>query len=371
MRIVFLHQFNMFTGWGGSASMLRALHRSLLAMGHHVDVVAPSPPTRGAWVTHAAPYPHVLTFGPEKREGETAIDELSEVELREMAAATAETIAREVFRDGRPELLVANHISIMALACQSLGARFGIPYRLISYGTDTQLLLREQKYRDLFGPAAREADRIFTISGFVGKEVRETVGGRVEVMGGGVDAGLFHPGALPASRERPLLYFGRLVSEKGIWVLLKALQQQTSGRELWMAGEGPLRAEIEEFLPRMHAGRTVRLLGYVPQAELRDVLLQASAVVVPSIWQEPLGLVVLEALACGLPVIATSVGGIPEMIIDGEHGFLVRENDPAALAAAIDRLLGDEATYTRIRDTVRRSRVPVYDDLARQLIAGL
>jgi glycosyltransferase involved in cell wall biosynthesis len=113
----------------------------------------------------------------------------------------------------------------------------------------------------------------------------------------------------------------------------------------------------------------VRLLGCLPQSKIREVLISADAAVVPSIWQEPLGLVVLEALACGLPVIGTAVGGIPEIIKDRFNGLLVQPDDSAALATAIDSLLGDEDFYQQIKQGVDQTVVPTYDDLAMRVIA--
>jgi glycosyltransferase involved in cell wall biosynthesis len=349
--------------------MLQALHAALSGLGHRVEVVSARRPDPYGLTTCALPFDCTLTFGPEKRAGETAIDELDTRTLAEMAAAAAAKVAREAFADGLPDLLVANHINLMALVCQHLHRQFGIPYRIVSYGTDTQLLLRDQRYRELFGAAARDAERIFTISAFVGREVEATVGGRVEVLGGAVDPGLFFPPPRPMHIDGRLMFLGRLVTEKGVWVLLDAVARQQSARELVLLGEGPLRDEIRAFAAHRRLGCAISVVDYVPQAKLREQIVQAAALVVPSIWQEPLGLVVLEAFACGLPVIASGVGGIPEMVRDGHNGLLVAENDPFALGAAIDRLLGNEDFYRQMRRNVKNTNVPTYRDLALRLIA--
>ena len=368
MRILHLHQFNFVRGWGGSASMLFALHGALTELGHRVEVVSVQRPDPHGLTTWELPFDRVLTFGPEKRAGETTIDELSTPVLKRMAIAAAEKIEREAFRAGLPDLLVAQHINLMALACWHLHQKFGIPYRIISYGTDTKLLLHDQRYRDLFGGAARGAERILAISGYVAREVSSSVGGRIEVLGGAVDPKLFYRSAAIASSSRRLIYFGRLVSEKGIWVLLEAIARQSAATELILAGEGPLRGEIDGFLGRTRLPCQVKCLGYVPQANLREVLIDCAAAVVPSIWQEPLGLVVPEALACGLPVIASAVGGIPEMIDNEKNGLLVREGDPVALAEAIDRLLGNRQLYQQVQDRVNQTAIPTYRDVALRLI---
>lgn len=369
MRILFLHQFNFVRGWGGSASMLCALHGALSALGHRVEVMAAQERDPLGITTWPLPFDRLLTFGPEKRAGEVTLDELSTAELREMAACTARHIEERILPTARPDLVLANHVSLMALVAFHLQGRCGLPFRLISYGTDTKLLLNSARDRELYGPAARGAERLFTISAFVAGEVEATVGGRIEVLGGAVDPALFF---LPPPEVVPepgrLIYFGRLVTEKGIWVLLDAIERQSCASELVIVGEGPLRGAIDERLARHSPARRVRCLGPRPQAELRAELLRAEAALVPSTWQEPLGLVVLEALACGVPVIASEVGGIPEMIKPERTGLLVPGGDSAALACAIDRLLGQRDFRDRMRANIRASSVPTYRDLAMRLI---
>lgn len=369
MNILFLHTFNLGKGWGGSASMLCALHRAFTGMGHGVRVVSARRPDPFGFTSCELPLDRTLTFGPEKRPGETAIAELSSDEILAIALAAADKIEREEFPLVRPDLMIANHINLMALICWHLFRRSGIPYRLISYGTDTRLLLAEQRFRDLFGAAAQAAEGIFTISGYVAKEVEATVGGRVAVLGGAVDPALFYPVDPPQAHPRRLVYVGRLVSEKGIMTLLDALDRQSGADELVIVGEGPQRPAIEARLARRPGRCRVVLAGHHSQESLRQVYATAGAVVVPSTWQEPLGLVVLEALACGVPVIASRVGGIPEMIEHGKTGLLVPEGDPAALAGAIDHLLADPAVYRTIRGAIAAARVPVHNDLAVRLLA--
>ncbi len=369
MRILILHKFNFNNAWGGSASYLRALYLALNRMGHGVNVVSPTYPDIYGFTTSRLPFAVNLTFGPEKRPGETTLDELTTQQLEMMAEKAAETIGKREFPGKKPELIIANHINLMALVAWRLAKRFDVPYRIISYGTDTQLLLKDGRYRLLFGEAARGADRILAISEFVAREIRATVGGQIEVVGGGVDPGLFHPLPSPPKVSSRLVFFGRLVTEKGLWVLLHALEQLNSAVRLEVVGEGPLHDEIESFLALSPLRGRVQLTGYVAQERLRDILIRSGLAVVPSIWQEPLGLVVLEAMACGLPVVSSAVGGIPEMITDGVNGLLVPPGDPDALARAIDRVVGDPSVYERLLAGVARTEIPSYADLARKIIA--
>lgn len=368
MRILFLHKFNFNTGWGGSASYLRALYVSLTKMGHNIRVVSAKYPDKYGYTTCQLPFETALTFGPEKRPGEITLDELSMEELESMADKAAKTIAAREFSKEKPDLIIANHINLMALVAWRLSKRFDVPYRIISYGTDTQMLLKDRRYCRIFGAAAQDAEKILSISGYVAKEILATVGGRVEVLGGGVDLDLFYPAPASPKMKKRLVFFGRFVTEKGLWTLLEAFSQQKNAAELELVGEGPLRGELKAFLAASPLRDRVKLTDYVVPERLRDVLITSGLAIVPSLWQEPLGLVVLEAMACGLPVVASAVGGIPEMITHRENGLLVPPGDSSALASAIDSVMGDQTLYKHLRDGVRQTVIPSYYDLALKAI---
>jgi glycosyltransferase involved in cell wall biosynthesis len=127
------------------------------------------------------------------------------------------------------------------------------------------------------------------------------------------------------------LYLGRLAHEKGVDTLLEAFRGRTE--ELVVVGDGP---EAERL--RSSAPPNVHFRGLLRPDEIDDVLSRASAVLVPSIWYEPAPRSVVEAFAAGIPVVASRIGGLPELVRDGESGFLVGPGDSAAWAAAVDRL---------------------------------
>jgi glycosyltransferase involved in cell wall biosynthesis len=196
----------------------------------------------------------------------------------------------------------------------------------------------------------------------------EEPGARVDVLGGAVDADLFYPSSRASPDQRHLVFVGRLVTEKGIWILLEAFQRQTTADLLVIVGEGPLFAPLRKVISEQGLEQRVSLVGYVPPDHLREILIECSLMIVPSIWQEPLGLVVLEGLACGVPVVASAVGGIPEMIDQGRNGLLVPASDSGALAAAIDGILGNPELYGRMRKAARGTRVKTYIELAETLV---
>jgi glycosyltransferase involved in cell wall biosynthesis len=120
-----------------------------------------------------------------------------------------------------------------------------------------------------------------------------------------------------------------------------------------LVGDGPLRSELEHLAARLGVHRQVEFIGYQSRPGVVRLLNECTLFVLPS-RSESLGIAVIEALACGKPVVATAVGGIPEIIEDGTSGILVEPEDARALAVAIRRLLGDPALRERLGRAGRR-----------------
>lgn len=140
----------------------------------------------------------------------------------------------------------------------------------------------------------------------------------------------------------------RLEWQKGYDVLVEAVALAAPalpGLQVLIAGEGAQRPQLEALISRHRLTGTLRLLGH--RADGPDFLSALDAVVMPSRWEgSPLALV--EAMALARPIVATAVGGVPDMITDGEHGLLVAPEDPAALADGIRRILGDPELAARL-----------------------
>jgi glycosyltransferase involved in cell wall biosynthesis len=208
---------------------------------------------------------------------------------------------------------------------------------------------------------ARAADLVLAPSVATAAEIRrdyrvEDVGVIPNVTGGLAVA----PAGEAEGAPGYLLFVGRLRIRKGVEVLLEALRElrgraSGAGAVLKIAGDGEHRAALERKAARLELGSAVTFLGACDGPRVRTLLAGAAALVVPSIY-EGMPLVVLEAMERGVPVVASAVSGIPEVVVDGETGWLVPPEDPEALAGALAEVL-DGPPEARRRGEAGRRRI--------------
>ncbi|HEX6592870.1 MAG TPA: glycosyltransferase family 4 protein, partial [Moraxellaceae bacterium] len=181
---------------------------------------------------------------------------------------------------------------------------------------------------------------------------------RIVVASMGVDTLRFCPPPAGSGR-RDIVFVGRLVEKKGVTHLLSAfarLLQGQPGLRLRIVGDGPLRPALEQQAQAAGISAAVTFLGARPPAEIPAVFQQAALFVMPSVVdsvgdREGLGLVLAEAMACGCPVVAHELDAVKDLVLQEETGLLVAQGDHVALAASMERLLGDEALRRRLAET--------------------
>jgi glycosyltransferase involved in cell wall biosynthesis len=179
----------------------------------------------------------------------------------------------------------------------------------------------------------------------------------VTVISNGVDTHYFRPAAAAPAGPPVVLALARFVAEKDHDTLLRAFKLVAAthpGAQLWLVGEGPREGAVQGLTQDLLLQERVRFLP--PQAEVLPWLHRASLLVLSSVT-EALPNVVLEAMAAGLPVVATRVGGLPELVVPGRTGWLAPPGSPPALAAALSHLLGAPETRTAFGRAGRRRAV--------------
>jgi glycosyltransferase involved in cell wall biosynthesis len=178
--------------------------------------------------------------------------------------------------------------------------------------------------------------------------------------------GLGTPDVEPTSLcfERPVIAcVARLVEKKGVDVAVRALamvRKRIAEASLLIAGDGPERGALEGLAAELGLKRAVSFLGWTAPALVPALMNRACVVVVPSRRLEPFGNVAVEAMMMARPVIVTDQGGLPEVVVHGETGFVVAADDPAALAEAAVRLLGNPSLARRLGQAGRERALQLF-----------
>lgn len=152
----------------------------------------------------------------------------------------------------------------------------------------------------------------------------------------------------PPPSGRSLLFVGQLIRGKGVDLLLRALARVPGPWDLVLVGEGNARGRLEALARDLGLSDRCRFTGWVPPSELDALYDGARLVVVPSRWPEPFGMVGLEAMHRGRPVVAFAAGGIPDWCTDGVTGLVAPDRDVPGLAERIARVLADDALAARL-----------------------
>jgi phosphatidylinositol alpha-mannosyltransferase len=221
--------------------------------------------------------------------------------------------------------------------------------------------LDRSRLMELAEPALRQVsgriDAGIAVSDAAATFLRRVMRVPLEVVPNGVDVGAFaHPGrpveGLPAGPK--ILWVNRLDPQKGFEIMLRAFEQlagEVGEAHLLVAGDGRDRVLLRS-LPGDLRSRILRL-GTVPHGELPRYHAAADVFVAPATGQESFGIVLVEAMAAGVPVVASDIAGYREVVRDGVDGLLVSPGDPNALAAAIRRVLSEPELATTLRDAGR------------------
>ncbi len=271
---------------------------------------------------------------------------------RRLLRMTAQSLVRRGPFDG-----VEGHVLYPTGSIALVAARLRrVPVLLYAHGADVlEAPKAGRRHEFLARWTAHHADAIVTNSQAMADAVAANLDASAEVIPPGVDLERFRPLDRAAMREalglpldaRIALYVGAFIERKGPDVFGDALRR-SAGWSGYAVGEGGLERLLVET-------GTVTCISSVSPDEIPKWLSAADVVVVPS-RREPLGLAAVEALACGVPVIASDTGGLRESVRDGVNGLLVPAADVEALAAALDRIADDDfrrALAARARDSVR------------------
>ncbi len=242
------------------------------------------------------------------------------------------------------DLIDAHYFYPDGVAAVLLGQALNRPVVITARGTDVNLIPKYSVPRRLIRFAARRAAALIAVS----QALKDAMAAlaipseQITVLRNGVDLVAFRPGDRQAMRAklqldgRTLLSVGHLIERKGHEITIAALSR-LPGYTLLIAGEGPERQRLDALAVRLGVKDRVRLLGAVPHGELRDYYVAADALVLAS-SREGWPNVLLEAMACGTPVVASAAWGNPEVVSSEDAGLLMRSRTPQGAAEAIEAL---------------------------------
>jgi colanic acid/amylovoran biosynthesis glycosyltransferase len=259
----------------------------------------------------------------------------------------------------------ANHPATVAHQASKL---LGIPFSFTAHAYD---LYRQADLHDI---ARKMGDARFTVtvSEYNTAFLRQLANGgtpRIELIRNGVDMQRFSPPAAIPGDPFTVLAVARLVEKKGLGVLIEACRTlRDRGRDFRceIVGKGAQKALLDGLIRQWDLRERVHLVGALAQQEIVERYHRANVLVLPCLVgqdgnRDGLPVSIVEALACGVPVISTPVTGIPEVVRDGANGLLVPERDAHALADAIERIMLDADLATRLSGAARASVVDDFD----------
>ncbi len=264
------------------------------------------------------------------------------------------------------------HVYMSSYLAGKVAKKYNKPFILTQHNTfiDYQSLLNILEHlNDLtVGKAVlKDADRVITVSKETMKYVRRLGAdkSKTSVIYNGVDIDRFHPRNKGESRKKLglpknrkiILSVRRLVYKNGLDTLIESaslVARDHPDTLIVVVGKGPSRKLMEDRIKELGIEDNIKLTGFVPDRLLPVYYDAADYFVLPSASGEGLPLVLLEAMACGLPVVATTVGGTPEIIMHMKNGVLVPARNPEAMAETISKLLSEERLGPAIGEEARR-----------------
>ena len=298
----------------------------------------------------------------------------------------------KICRKWRPDIIHAHWPFPHAYIALGAAKLFRIPLVLNFHGAELLLIRKKKWVKPLLKFAIGQAQAVFANSSFTAGKIKAIRNVDVEwsPYGTTLDEDGGHPRNAPVAHavngKFKVLFVGRHIERKGICYLIEAAKYLSADKfEIRIVGEGDLTEELKAQAAQLEGDKnaaSIVFTGKLVAPELAREYREANVFVLPAIVDhkgdtEGLGVVLIEAMELGLPIIASNVGGIPDVVVNNESGILVPEKDPVALADAIKRIESDpqytarllEGARNRIAecftwDNITRRQIEIYEQLA-------
>ncbi len=256
-----------------------------------------------------------------------------------------------------------------------------LPTILHFYTAETSMIRRYPAIKPFFKKYIRDADRVIALTSYGAQQAKSVYDREIDIVPYGTKFPESVPEVVfPGDRTpKRILFVGRLVERKGVRYLIEAMPEilRKLDAELIIVGGGPLLEELKRTASGAGVADRVRFTGIVPAEEKERWYSESDLFVLPACFDrhgdtEGQGVVLLEALSHGKPVVASAVGGIVDIVKHEKTGLLVPEKDPHALAEAITRILTDEDLYVRLaREGYDFARKNFSEDAVADKVVGI
>lgn len=346
----------MFPLWGnGSGAFLRELADVLVKRGHDIAIVSPDKRKLPGVTHYLVTPPQIGVFaGHPELPGAKKFEDMNGKELGEIYISYLKTSINAV-ADFNPEIIHVFHTAFLPGIARTLKILFGVKFIITTHGSDLDYLTKDRRFIGLINDANQVARFVTANSEFTKKWYLKMFGPNLKrktaVIVGGVNIENYKRDQTAIEEinkkynlkdKKVVLFTGRLTKSKGTVYLIRAAKDIKG--TVVIAGDGPERENIEREIRKLRL-KNIIMAGYIKTVDknlFHAFYERADVYVCPSIWSEPLGLTILEAMAAHTPVVATNKGGVLSIIKDKTNGVLIRSRSSREIAEAVNNLLEDD-----------------------------
>lgn len=290
--------------------------------------------------------------------------DLSLSEITELYNAYLKETVR-VVEKFKPDIIHVHHVMINLWVASFIRSVYGIKFIVTSHGSCLHAISQDRRYFRKTREALKAADMITVVSGDTRSKLLKMFGAdlasKTRTIPGGVRMSLFPVKkqqkdleslrkSLGLDSQPIVLFTGRLISEKGVEYLIKAASKINAS--IVIAGDGPQRRKLKKLVEVRNL-KNVHLLGHFDYTTLINLYYLSDVFISPAVWDEPLGLTIIEAMAAGKPVVATRKGGVTMAVKDKFNGLFVRPRNASDIAEKVNRLLADPSLRKKMGERAR------------------
>jgi len=361
MRILYLQMFPLYGS--GSGSYARELTQEV-AKRYDVAMVVPDKSASKLFKTYNVELPTKIAFTGHPQWPDAQL--YTKVAGKELSAnynAYFQAVVKAV-NDFQPDIIHVHHLMPFTWVARFVKIAYGLNFIVTAHGSELPTLENDKRYPYLTQEALSKSVRIVPNSYWT-KEWMQKVfstqfNKKIRVIPGGVDISKY-PKQMNTDQitkkynlkdQKLILFSGKLTKYKGVKYLIQAAKNIDG--IIGIAGDGPERKSLENLVKDMKL-KNVKFFGYINGQDLMQLYYRADVCVVPSVWDEPLGLVVLEAMAASTPVVVTRKGGIPLMVKEKHNGLFVRPRNPKEIAQKVNFLLQNDEIRTKMGYKARQT----------------